>query len=186
MDKANPAARQAMLGRLLEVDRQGTYKFTDSERKQMVDEYARNVSEHGLDCTANTFGNHALKIDIAKQVKSLTKEQQIPLSLQKDFVQQELKTTKAAPKPSAATLSASGRLSSPSALPSSFRGYKITYIKSATLIERSRQFVEQYFLSFLLLWCGSIAFGVVLGIARWKYLKPDLQLGLTRRNPLGQ
>lgn len=52
MEQSNPAARQAMLRRLLEIDRQGTYKFT-AERQQMVKEYAKN----GLSCDANTCGN---------------------------------------------------------------------------------------------------------------------------------
>ena len=50
MKTKNPAARQAMLGRLIEIDREGTYKFTSAERLQMVPEYAQNVAKNGPAC----------------------------------------------------------------------------------------------------------------------------------------
>jgi cobaltochelatase CobN len=56
-EQSNPYAGQMILARLLEVDRQGTYRFADAERKQMVEQYIRSVNRHGVACSANTCGN---------------------------------------------------------------------------------------------------------------------------------
>ncbi|WP_260704113.1 cobaltochelatase subunit CobN [Edaphobacter flagellatus] len=173
MERVNPAARQAMLGRLLEVDRQGTYKFTNAQRKQMVEEYARNVARNGLACTANTCGNQTFKTDIAKQVQRLAKEQQNPI-LSKQFARAELKVTKTPPKPPAA-MPAPDRLSPRSnSLPASLNGYRVTYVKTVNLIDSSRKFIEEHFIGFLLLWFGSVGLGTIAGLIRWKWSRMRL------------
>ena len=63
---ANPHARQSILARLLEVDRQGSYRFTDAERRDMLRAYAQSVQRDGLSCTANTCGNPLLMAHIAR------------------------------------------------------------------------------------------------------------------------
>ncbi|WP_130392729.1 cobaltochelatase subunit CobN [Cupriavidus agavae] len=63
---ANPHARQGILARLLEVDRQGSYRFTDAERRALLRQYAESVRRDGLSCTANTCGNPALMAHIAR------------------------------------------------------------------------------------------------------------------------
>ncbi len=95
MEHANPAARQALLGRLLEIDRQGTYRFNQAERTQMVREYAQNVAANGLACNANTCGHENLKVDIQKQVRQLSPQQFTPAE-QKSF-QQTVQRNTAAP-----------------------------------------------------------------------------------------
>lgn len=100
MEKANPAARQALLGRLLEVDRQGTYRFSAEERQQMIEEYAHNVAKNGLACTPNTCGNEKLKDSINEQVRQLSPQQFKP-SEQREFKRRVQRTT-LAPKPSPA------------------------------------------------------------------------------------
>jgi cobaltochelatase CobN len=68
-DRANPAAKQNLVARLLEVDQQGTYKFSDDERAALVKEYVQLVSQNGPACSANVCGNARLQ----KQVMSLAK-----------------------------------------------------------------------------------------------------------------
>lgn len=59
-ERANPHAKQWMLARLLEVDRQGSYSYSDEDRERMVTEYIRSVNSHGVSCSANTCGNLAV------------------------------------------------------------------------------------------------------------------------------
>jgi len=67
---ANPHARQGILARLLEVDRQGSYRFTDAERRELLRQYAESVQRDGLSCTANTCGNPVLMAHVARQGKA--------------------------------------------------------------------------------------------------------------------
>jgi cobaltochelatase CobN len=60
-ESANPAAKQVLLARLLEVDRQGAYRFTTAERNRLVTEYVRLVSRFGVACSANVCGNTRLQ-----------------------------------------------------------------------------------------------------------------------------
>lgn len=172
MTKVNPAARQAMLGRLLEVDRQGTYKFTSEERQKMVQEYVTNVNTNGLACNANTCGNPAFKNDIAKQVQQLAKKQADP-ALAKEFERARMQSTRQ-PKPSPAN-----PIHQPSeqksTLPESLNGYKITYVKVSSFLDRSRHIVQDHFLSFFVFWLISMTIGVGLGLARRKWIKETVQ-----------
>ncbi|MEK6396604.1 MAG: cobaltochelatase subunit CobN [Terriglobus sp.] len=170
MEKANPAARQAMLGRLLEVDRQGTYKFTTSERQQMVKEYAQNIAQNGLACDANTCGNENLKRMIAREVAK-TSSSDLSKAEKQAFQRAEMRTTHV-PKPSAATTPKP--IAQKPALPSSLNGYKVTYLKVSTLLHESRKLIEEHFFGFILLWCVSIGAGLLLGIARRKWIRQQV------------
>ena len=66
-EKANPHARQFMLARMLEVDRQGSYRFSDEQRADLVRRYVRNVAQLGATCSANTCGNLKLHQYIATE-----------------------------------------------------------------------------------------------------------------------
>ncbi|MCU0246803.1 MAG: cobaltochelatase subunit CobN [Bryobacter sp.] len=60
-DKENAHARQGILARLLEVDRQGAYQFSEADRQTIVKEYIRSVNRSGVACSANTCGNQKLQ-----------------------------------------------------------------------------------------------------------------------------
>ena len=64
-DEANPHARQRLLARLLEVDRQGIHRIAQDERAKLVGEYVTSVNAHGVDCSANTCGNLKLNQHVA-------------------------------------------------------------------------------------------------------------------------
>lgn len=66
-EQANPHARQWQLSRLLEVDHQGTYKFSDADRGELIRRYVRSVIAHGAACSANTCGNQKLHEYIAAE-----------------------------------------------------------------------------------------------------------------------
>lgn len=69
--KENPHARQYLLARLLEVDRQGSHRFTPSQRAVLVREYVRSVLVSGVGCSANTCGNRVLQRYVAGQAQRL-------------------------------------------------------------------------------------------------------------------
>lgn len=71
-DASNPAMRQNLLARLLEVDRQGTYRFSEAEREHMVGEYVRLVSTNGVACSANVCGNQRLQLSVATQARQMS------------------------------------------------------------------------------------------------------------------
>jgi cobaltochelatase CobN len=66
-EQANPHARQIMMARMLEVDRQGSYKFPAEQRAELIRRYVQTVAKIGATCSANTCGNLKLHQYIAEQ-----------------------------------------------------------------------------------------------------------------------
>ncbi len=64
-EKENPHARQNQLARMLEVDRQGSYKFNERDKATLVREYVKSVAKNGVACSANTCGNQKLQQHVA-------------------------------------------------------------------------------------------------------------------------
>jgi cobaltochelatase CobN len=173
MQKANPAARQAILGRLLEVDRQGTYKFTAAEREQMLGEYARNVSANGMACDANTCGNQKLKTELQKQVQQLPSTDLS--SQEKQQFRQQVKSATVPPKPSPAHLQENSNKPKAMNLPSSWKGYKITYVRMEQVLSATRRYAQGHILSFLLLGAFTLILGVLFGLLRIKLTQAEVQ-----------
>lgn len=69
--RQNPHARQALLARLLEVDRQGSYRFTEAQRAVLLREYMQSVKSSGVACSANTCGNRALQTYVLSEARRL-------------------------------------------------------------------------------------------------------------------
>ena len=66
-EQANPHAQQIMMARMLEVDRQGSYKFSTEQRAELTRRYVQTVARIGATCSANTCGNLKLHQYIAEQ-----------------------------------------------------------------------------------------------------------------------
>jgi len=66
-EQANPHAQQIMMARMLEVDRQGSYKFSTEKRAELIRRYVQTVAKIGATCSANTCGNLKLHQYIAEQ-----------------------------------------------------------------------------------------------------------------------
>jgi cobaltochelatase CobN len=72
--KENPHAQQWVLTRLLEIDRQGTHKFSEQDRELMVRKYVENVNRNGAACHANSCGNlrlHQYVAGVAGNVRGI-------------------------------------------------------------------------------------------------------------------
>jgi cobaltochelatase CobN len=65
----NPHARQTLLARLLEIDRQGIQRFSVADRKMLLTEYARSVVRDTAACNAQVCGNAVLRRHVAKELR---------------------------------------------------------------------------------------------------------------------
>ncbi len=65
----NPHARQNMLARLIEVDRQGIHRFVPGDRKLLLTEYARSVALDGAVCNALDCGSPAMRTYATKALR---------------------------------------------------------------------------------------------------------------------
>lgn len=70
-EKTNPHARQYMLARLLEVDRQGSYKFAPPQKTRLLEEYISSVARFGIGCSPNTCGNRRLLAAVLREASLL-------------------------------------------------------------------------------------------------------------------
>lgn len=66
-EKSNPHAEQWILSRMLEVDRQGSYKFSIEDRAMLMRKYVQSVNRYGVTCFANTCGNLRVHQFVAAQ-----------------------------------------------------------------------------------------------------------------------
>jgi cobaltochelatase CobN len=65
----NPHARQTVLARLLEVDRQQIQRFSAGDRTMLLTEYARSVTHDGAACNAQVCGNAVLRQHVAHELR---------------------------------------------------------------------------------------------------------------------
>jgi cobaltochelatase CobN len=68
-EEQNPHARQTMLARLLEIDRQGIQRFSSGDRQMLLTEYARSVTRDGAACNAQICGNVVLRRHVTQQLR---------------------------------------------------------------------------------------------------------------------
>ncbi|MBL8210453.1 MAG: cobaltochelatase subunit CobN [Bryobacterales bacterium] len=92
--KESPHARQAMLARLLEVDRQGSHKFSPEDRARLVREFVSSVSQSGTACSANVCGNRRLRAYAMEQAQTLN-DSDLSEADRRRFEQQYRDTTQA-------------------------------------------------------------------------------------------
>ncbi|MBI1355874.1 MAG: hypothetical protein GC160_16155 [Acidobacteria bacterium] len=97
-EESNPAGRQNLVARLLEVDRQGTYQFTDEQREVLVGEYVRLVSELGPACSGNTCGNRKLQEHVMREAQRLSQSRIAPEQLE-DFSKEMARAFEPWPSP---------------------------------------------------------------------------------------
>lgn len=168
MEHANPAARQAVLGRLLEIDRQGIYKFAPAEKQQLLKEFVENVRIHGVACSANICGNRKLVQQVSSDAEAMP-QQQLSTKEVKEF-DRIYKRVTSRPKPSPAVPAAQPKVTR-TKLPNYLNGYKVTYVKVMDLARSYRQFALDHLWTLVILWCLSILAGVGLGFARRRWIR---------------
>jgi cobaltochelatase CobN len=60
-DTQNPYAQQMLTARLLELDRQGVYHFSEGDRRSLLRTFIESVNSHGVSCYANACANRNLR-----------------------------------------------------------------------------------------------------------------------------
>jgi cobaltochelatase CobN len=67
----NPHARQMLAARLIEIDRQGVYKYSPEDKRALVEAYVKSVNESGVSCYVNACGNKKLIRHVATLARQL-------------------------------------------------------------------------------------------------------------------
>lgn len=70
-DTANPHARQMLAARLIEIDRQGVYRFSEDDRRTLVAAYVQSVKQSGVSCYVNACANRNLIRYVAMAARDL-------------------------------------------------------------------------------------------------------------------
>ncbi len=165
--KENPHARQYVLARLLEVDRQGSHRFTAQQRAVLVREYVASVLKSGVACSANTCGNRTLQRHVAFEARSLAgaaEAREFQARFERAFQNPASRAvvSKAVPRP---TLR---------------RKFRIFYVPAAAFVE-AHPAVQIGITFFLLFFVANVALGgaQALGL-RWSR-RPLIELNVTKR-----
>ncbi|MCL4854995.1 MAG: cobaltochelatase subunit CobN, partial [Bryobacteraceae bacterium] len=69
--ESNPYARQMVAARLIEIDRQGVYRYSAEDRRTLVSAYIKSVNESGVSCYANACGNRKLIRHVAQVAREI-------------------------------------------------------------------------------------------------------------------
>ena len=75
LSTSNPFAQQKLVARLLEIDRQGVYRFSKAERSRLLVAYVQSVSKLGVACSANVCGNRQLRSYVLQASKAVPPSQ---------------------------------------------------------------------------------------------------------------
>jgi len=127
-EKENPHARQYMLARMLEVDRQGSYQFTPEQKERLLREYVRSVASFGIGCSANTCGNRKLQAAVAAAASQLTGLSADELRLFRLSLERAFAQSRPAVRASSQTAAGRGKMAGAPAgrLAKSFRVFQAT------------------------------------------------------------
>lgn len=184
-DKSNPAGRQNLVARLLEVDRQGTHSFSEEQRRALVSEYVRLVSQTGPACSGNTCGNRKLQEHVMRQARQLSESGAPPAELEKFTAEmaRAFEPWPERPQPRSAQPAQEQKEPAVSALPDRIGDMKVTKVEMTAeeirrLVRSTRDFVAENLAAILLLWACTAAAGMLLA-ARMRRRRPlgdDLQI----------
>jgi len=152
-DRSNAAAKQQMVARLLEVDRQGTYRFSAEDRTRLVSEYVRLVSLNGVACSANVCGNRKLTASVIAQARAMSADRLSPEDVEK-FARQ-FKEAARPQQVSQIVPHLNRRLSRRNP----FSGMKVKTMTVEEFLHRTRRYVEDNLWLLAGVWMASIGLG---------------------------
>lgn len=153
LEKENPAARQNIIGRLLEVDRQGSWQFSAADRRTMLREFVQLTARHGVTCSANMCGNRKLQQEVLRSAASVTDAAE--LARFREQVADALSPTPARESVPSRVSSVAPRVSKSRGLPTQVDGWRVTYVDVQKSVAAVREFVVAH--AFWVL-CGWLAF----------------------------
>lgn len=165
-NKSNPAARQQIVARLLEVDRQGTYQFSAADRKKLVMEYVRLVSKNGVACSANVCGNRKLQQAVLREAKNLAQDPSA-LSDVKEFDRQFREAFRPQPTPQSSGIKPVPSIKQSKSLTDLL---KVRVVSMEEFARRTRRYVEKHAWTLFGAFSGSLFLGFLS--AMWRRLRP--------------
>ena len=98
LSQANPFAQQKMVGRLLDIHRQGIYRFSKTEEARLLKAYVQSVSTLGVACSAVVCGNRRLRDFVMQRSRQLSPSEMSRRDLS-EFQQQVQRATHSAYTP---------------------------------------------------------------------------------------
>jgi cobaltochelatase CobN len=172
-DKANPAAKQAIVARLLEIDRQGTYQFSAPDKAALVKEYVRLVTHYGVACSANVCGNPRLQSavmrDAARMASASSELSRAAVEQFRKRFQEAVNPRQSSPSQAAAASNAVDKL----------RQFTIRFVKIANFGSTARRVVAENLRLFVVLQLILIAAGSLVAYARRRPAQwSELHLGV--------
>jgi cobaltochelatase CobN len=167
----NPHARQMLAARLIEIDRQGVYKYSPEDKRALVEAYVKSVNESGVSCYVNACGNKKLirhVATLARQLGGVRPETVASYELALQKATSSSRVT-AASKPLVAASWPGGV----SRLSDLFHGMKVFEVSFKQLPFRSPETTTEWLLLLL-----PLPFGLLLGLTRrrMKFTDGSLQL----------
>jgi len=160
-DKKAPAAKQALVARLLEIDRQGTHRFTVEERRRLVSEYVKLVARGGVTCSANVCGNRRLRDAVLQEAGRMLAERSLAPNEMADFLKSFEQAVRSGPVRKVYTLSAvkSGpRKPKPT--------WSLRFVRIADFVGAAGRKVRDNPLAFAIFGGGSGLLGIVIALMR--------------------
>lgn len=165
-DKSNPAARQQIVARLLEVDRQGTYQFSAADRKKLVTEYVSLVSKNGVACSANVCGNRKLQQAVLRAAKEMAGDP-AALSDIKEFDRQFREAYRQQPASQTSQTKPRPTVKQSKSLADMLT---VRIVSMEEFAHRTRRYVEEHAWILLTVFAGSLFLGFLS--AMWRRLRP--------------
>ena len=171
--EANPHARQMLAARLIEIDRQGVYRFDEDDRRTLVAAYVESVKQSGVSCYVNACANRNLIRYVAATARELSA---VPVS---DVRWYETAVRRAATSTLPSAAQQAKRQPSPAAnrLASLFADMKIFEVPLSSLRIRTPATTVEWV--FLLV---PVPIGILLGILRRRYWVLSAPTALQIRN----
>jgi cobaltochelatase CobN len=166
-DRSNAAAKQVIVARLLEVDRQGTYRFEHAERTAMLREFTRLVSSAGPACSANVCGNRKLREWVLERTREAGPREISRADLQR-MRQQFRRAADPRPSPPANPVQAAA----PAKLDPyrNFSLFKVRWVKIANFTSAARKVVAENPWWFALAGAAILAMAGLVALAKRKPL----------------
>jgi cobaltochelatase CobN len=160
MSKANPFAQQKLFARLLEVDRQGIYRFSKAEQAKLLAAYVKSVSALGVACSANVCGNRKLRTAVIAEARALSNSQ-----LSAEDVAKFEKRFRDAARPPLVSQNPP-RFNKLSSRRNPFTGLKIKTITMEEFLQRSRRYAEENLWLLVWVWMASAGLGGAFAVFR--------------------
>jgi cobaltochelatase CobN len=166
---ANPHAAQMVAARLLEVDRQGVYRFSPEDKRALLRSYVQSINRAGVSCYVSVYDNQRLRQYVATAARTSQAVSAEALAVMEARMQiASGQVPNPAPGPAL-------RPERRTALPRSLSLLdKVRLVDAASFVRRLRRpesFTDWFLLTLL---CTTLGTGTLAGVVRTRFTPPPL------------